>query len=197
MHVSLINSLFSTFCEFKNIVSFFQTGSSPYHTIPPADVIADGWVLPMLRTTRSTSLDNLRLEELVTPVPHRSSVVSLYEYYKLAYAETLYRWGLIYNRTEVFKYMCSVPEQHKGVEFISDCKDCLKPSRNRLCSSCKKLTLKCILCDISVRGSANCCISCGHGGHTSCLNWWFSFKDTCVTGCQCRCLIQTAGMLSP
>ncbi|KAJ8973495.1 hypothetical protein NQ317_018768 [Molorchus minor] len=77
-----------------------SSGGSPYHTIPPADVIADGWVLPMLRTTRSTSLDNLRVEELIQTVPQRSSATALYEYYKLAYAETLHRWGLLYNRAE-------------------------------------------------------------------------------------------------
>ncbi|KAJ8954387.1 hypothetical protein NQ318_011060 [Aromia moschata] len=168
-------------------------GVSPYHTIPPADVIADGWVLPMLRTTRSTSLDNLRVEELVQAIPQRSSATALYEYYKLAYAETLHRWGLLYNRTEVIKYMCSPPEPHKGVEFLTDCKDCLKPSKSCVCSSCKRLSLNCIVCHVSVRGSANCCVVCGHGGHSSCLKAWFTAKAICLTGCGCHCLVETAG----
>ncbi|XP_018577120.1 GATOR complex protein WDR59 isoform X1 [Anoplophora glabripennis] len=172
------------------------SGGSPYHTIPPADIIRDGWVLPMLRTTRSTSLDNLRMEELVQVVPQRSSSTALYEYYKLAYAETLYRWGLLYNRAEVIKYMCNPPEPHKGVEFLTDCKDCLKPAKNCLCNTCKKFSLNCMVCHLSVRGSANCCTICGHGGHTYCLKEWFSLKNYCLTGCGCHCLVDTAGMFN-
>lgn len=82
-------------------VSGFQMGGSPYHTIP-ADMMADGWVLPMLKSARSTSLDNLRAEEMIVPsVPPKIPYVALYEYYKLAYAETLNRWGLLYHRAEV------------------------------------------------------------------------------------------------
>ncbi|CAG9858293.1 unnamed protein product [Phyllotreta striolata] len=171
--------------------------SSPYHTIPPADIVADGWVLPMLRTTRSTSLDNLTIEgPLKIPAP-KTAPNSLYEYYKTAYAETLHRWGLIYHRTEVLKFMCATPEVHKGVEFISDCKHCMKPAKFGSCGSCKKLTLKCVICHLSVRGSANTCVLCGHGGHSKCMKWWLSFHDTCLSGCRCKCLMQTAGMLCP
>ncbi|KAG5893206.1 hypothetical protein JTB14_025610 [Gonioctena quinquepunctata] len=180
----------------KSLLSPGSVGS-PYHTIPAADVIADGWVIPLLRTTRSTSLDNLRLEELIEQSVQRSPSNSLYEYYKTAYAETLHRWGLIYNRTEVLKYLCNSPETHKGVEFVSECKDCMKPSKFSNCASCKKLTFRCTVCHVSVRGAANACVLCGHGGHTNCLKWWFSFKDICLTGCGCHCLIETAGMFNP
>ncbi|KAJ8920742.1 hypothetical protein NQ315_004881 [Exocentrus adspersus] len=175
---------------------WLKSGNSPYHTIPPADVIADGWVIPMLRTTRSTSLDNLRVEELVQLVPQRNASSALYEYYKFAYAETLYRWGLLYNRAEVIKYMCNLPEPHRGVEFLTDCKNCLKPAKNCICNTCKNFSLNCIVCHLSVRGSANCCMICGHGGHTSCLSEWFSIKNYCLTGCGCHCLVDTAGMFS-
>ncbi|XP_072391428.1 GATOR2 complex protein WDR59 isoform X1 [Diabrotica undecimpunctata] len=170
---------------------------SPYHTIPPADVVADGWVLPMMRTTRSTSLDNLTVEGPIKVTTPKSRPNSVYEYYKLAYAETLHRWQLMYNRIEVLKYMCTSPESHKGVEFVSDCKDCLKPARFSNCKSCKKLTLKCTVCHISVRGSANACVLCGHGGHTKCLKWWFSFNEICLTGCGCKCLVETVGIFNP
>ncbi|XP_074030929.1 WD repeat domain 59 isoform X2 [Leptinotarsa decemlineata] len=173
------------------------SGGSLYHTIPTAEIIADGWVIPMLRTTRSTSLDNLRVEEFVDKSVQKCRSNSLYEYYKTAYAETLHRWGLIYNRTEVLKYLCNTSEPHKGVEFVSDCEDCMKPSKFSNCTSCKKLTLKCTVCHVSVRGAANACVSCGHGGHTNCLKWWFSFRDVCLTGCGCHCLIETAGMFNP
>ncbi|XP_056639575.1 GATOR complex protein WDR59 isoform X1 [Diorhabda sublineata] len=171
---------------------WLKSEGSPYHTIPSADVVADGWVLPMMRTTRSSSLDNLTIEGPIRIPPPKTIPNSMYEYYKLAYAETLHRWQLIYNRIEVLKYMSVVPEPHKGVEFVSECKDCLKPTRFGNCKTCRKLTMKCIVCDISVRGSANTCAYCGHGGHTKCLKWWFSFKDICLTGCGCKCLIEAA-----
>lgn len=148
----------------------------------------------MLRTTRSTSLDNLRVEELVQAVPQRNSAKALYEYYKLAYAETLYRWGLLYNRAEVIKYMCNPPECHRGVEFLTDCRDCLNSSKSCLCGTCKKFSLNCMVCHLSVRGSANCCMICGHGGHTNCLKEWFSNKSFCLTGCGCQCLAEMAGL---
>ncbi|CAH1114309.1 unnamed protein product [Psylliodes chrysocephalus] len=192
------HDIFTRKASLKSLLSPVSEGS-PYHTIPPADIVADGWVLPMLRTTRSTSLDNLTIECTIKlhHAPIKIIPNSLYEYYKLAYADTLHRWGLIYHRTEVLKYMCKTPETHKGVEFISDCKDCMKPAKFGNCSSCKKVTLKCIVCHLSVRGSANACVLCGHAGHTKCLKWWLSLSDVCLTGCGCKCLVQTAGMFTP
>lgn len=65
-------------------------------------MVADGWVLPLLKSTRSTSLDNLRAEEIVVAkISPKIPYVALYEYYKMAYAETLHRWTLLYNRAEV------------------------------------------------------------------------------------------------
>ncbi|CAH1183281.1 unnamed protein product [Phaedon cochleariae] len=193
----------------SSVKSFFLPGQlvpgkrllksgSPYHTIPPADVIADGWVIPILRTARSTSLDNLRLEAPVELSMLKAPASnSLYEYYKVAYAETLHRWGLIYSRTEVLKYMCHNPESHTGVEFLCDCKNCSRPVKHTSCPACRQPTLRCAVCDISVRGAANACVLCGHGGHTACLRWWFAFQEVCVTGCGCKCLVGTASMFQP
>lgn len=75
-------------------------------------------MLPILKSTRSTSLDNLRVEEIVVPpAPQKPPYVALYEYYKLAYAETLYRWGLLYNRAEV---CINTPERFVIIVFDID-----------------------------------------------------------------------------
>ncbi|XP_017785327.1 PREDICTED: WD repeat-containing protein 59 isoform X2 [Nicrophorus vespilloides] len=173
------------------------TGGSPYHTIPPADVVADGWVFPLLRSARSNSLDNLRIEDNSIVPLKVNTTTSLYEYYKQAYAEILHRWDLLYERVEILKYMCVPGEIHKGVEFLSDCQHCLEPSRNCRCAACKKLSLNCVVCHISVRGSSNCCLVCGHGGHTIHMQQWFSSYEMCPSGCGCRCLIETGTVLSP
>ncbi|XP_045471317.1 GATOR complex protein WDR59 isoform X2 [Harmonia axyridis] len=190
-HFKLVPSTFSSSKHSKHILH--KSCVSPYHTIPPADVLAEGWVFPSLETMRSSSsLDCLWLDN--PEKKEKSSTISNYEYYKLAYAEILHRWGLLYNRAEVLTYLSTPQEQHKGVEFLSECKSCSKPSRSSSCSSCRKLTLNCIICHLSVRGSANCCIVCGHGGHTIHLMKWFNENDVCPSGCGCKCTYETATM---
>ncbi|KAF5288970.1 hypothetical protein FQA39_LY03849 [Lamprigera yunnana] len=173
------------------------SGGSPYHTIPPADVVADGWVFPLLRAVRSNSLDNLRLDELPQLIPQKPPLTSaFYEYYKLAYAEMLYRWGLLYNRAEILKYLCTPTEVHRGVEFLTDCHKCKEPSRSTSCTNCKRISLECIICHISVKGSANGCLVCGHGGHTKHIQQWFEKQTVCATGCGCRCLVETLAIFN-
>ncbi|XP_008194273.2 GATOR2 complex protein WDR59 [Tribolium castaneum] len=173
----------------------YTNDTSPYHAIPPMDLPSDEWVFPTLKHMRSTSLDNLRLNEIKNLLPKKNPSSSLHEYFKLSYAETLHRWGFLYNRAEVLKYMCGPPDKHEGVEFFTHCKNCLKPDlygKHCTCSNCKKFSLNCIICHLSVRGSANCCIVCGHGGHTKHLKQWFEKRDVCPSGCGCRCLTETA-----
>lgn len=85
----------------------FQAGGSPYHTIPPADVAcaAESWNFTSLRQHRSGSLDNLRLEELMASTEVSTSQNntrgSVDDSYKLAYAEVLHRWNLLFARAEV------------------------------------------------------------------------------------------------
>ncbi|XP_030758273.1 GATOR complex protein WDR59 isoform X2 [Sitophilus oryzae] len=172
----------------KCLMSPMPTGS-PYHTIPPADIVADGW-LPFPKNTRSTSLDNLKVL-IVPPKPLKTPYVAVYEYYKMAYAETLQRWKLPYKRAEVMKYMSSPLEVHKGVEFKSDCKMCQNPTTFSVCNTCKKFPIHCVICNISVRGLANTCLACGHGGHTAHLNEWFKTRKICPK-CGCSCLTETA-----
>ncbi|KAK5646426.1 hypothetical protein RI129_004890 [Pyrocoelia pectoralis] len=182
----------------KSFLKYFPMlpGGSPYHTIPPADVVADGWVFPLLRVARSNSLDNLKTEALPNLSFEKPPTSAFYEYYKLAYAEMLHRWGLLYNRAEILKYLCTPTETHRGVEFLTDCQKCKEPSRTTSCQTCKRVSLECIICHTSVRGSANCCLVCGHGGHTKHMKQWFEKYSVCATGCGCRCLIEALGIFN-
>lgn len=98
---------------------FTQAGGSPYHTIPPADIAcaADSWNFSSLRQHRSGSLDNLRLEEHSSDTftsQQNNLQGSLDDCYKLAYAEVLHRWGFLYARAEVLKYMTTRQELLRG-----------------------------------------------------------------------------------
>lgn len=91
--------------------------------------------------------------------------------------------------------MCTPTEAHKGVVFLTDCNLCHKTVKNGCsCSTCKKLSLNCVICHISVRGLANCCIVCGHGGHMAHLQQWFLKNNVCPSGCGCQCLIETGNI---
>lgn len=159
---------------------------------PQNDMVLDGWVFPYLKTPRS-HLDN-KLQETVSNQLMTNSKSVIYESYKLGYAETLHRWGLLYSRAEVLKYRSSTPNLHTGLEFTTRCKYCLKFSKKKSCITCRKPTLNCVICHISVRGLANGCVYCGHGGHTNHLLEWFQKKDVCPTGCGCRCLFESENM---
>ncbi|XP_063913443.1 GATOR2 complex protein WDR59 [Zophobas morio] len=179
----------------KKTLFISANDASSYHTIPPTEISTEGWVLASLKPMRSTSLDNLRLNGH-EKFPCRKKEFHLYEYFKLSYAEVLHRWGLLYNRAEVLKFRCRPPESHKGVEFSTECKNCAKSTKHCTCSTCKKFSLNCIICHLSVRGSANCCMVCGHGGHTKHLKQWFEKRDVCPSGCGCRCLTETASLFT-
>lgn len=159
-------------------------------------MVADGWVIPILRPTRSNSMTNIHIEE-PQQVEQKKPISILQEYYKLAYAEILYRWGLLYNRVEILKHLSTPSEMHKGVEFLTDCQVCCVPTRGSNCSICKRMSLICVVCHLSVRGSANFCVVCGHGGHTQHLREWFEKYRICASGCGCSCLLETASLFTP
>ncbi|XP_068166100.1 GATOR2 complex protein WDR59 isoform X2 [Antennarius striatus] len=111
--------------------------------------------------------------------------------FKKSYGEILYRWGLRGKRADVLKFSSCPPEGHRGIDFGVFCCACGSPSRGAQCSACRRLTFRCAVCHVSVRGSSNFCLSCFHGGHTSHMMDWFRQQDECPAGCGCRCLQQS------
>lgn len=137
----------------------------------------------------------------------------MYDYFKRSYAEMLYRWGLLVHRSKILKYLSSNSDVSRGVEFVTECMSCTKVTPAPLCKDCHKPLLYCSLCRLPVRGSANACLSCGHGGHTNHMKRWFLVSlygtlqlelskvctlqknDVCATGCGCHCLKESANIV--
>ncbi|XP_059471344.1 GATOR complex protein WDR59 isoform X2 [Neocloeon triangulifer] len=191
-------------------------GGSPYHTVHPADTSLEGWNFHMLKQNRSNSwsdsLDEIKLltstSETTDPARMEEIELShskmldeknseLHDCFKRVYAEILYRWELLEARAQVLKYVSTNIEVHKGVEFLTDCLHCSKPAQGPSCIFCKRLALQCAICHVSVRGSANFCLVCGHGGHTQHMTSWFAKENQCPTGCGCKCLKDSGSILEP
>lgn len=112
----------------------------------------------------SDSLDDYR--EINRNILGESNRI-FYDTLKKSYAEILYSYGLLSQRTQVLKYLSVAPAvAFNGVEFVTECQTCRKTTRGPFCLHCKKYLLYCSLCQLPVRGSANACLSCFHGGHT-------------------------------
>uniref|UniRef100_A0A182QNN6 RWD domain-containing protein n=1 Tax=Anopheles farauti TaxID=69004 RepID=A0A182QNN6_9DIPT len=187
---------------------------SPYHTILPVDPSSNqGWLLvQQLKHLRSNSwsdsLDDFRLGPGGSGVAgpggggsggfgdfNRSLLGDsnryMYDNFKRAYAEMLYRWGLLVPRAKVLKYLSSYVDPQRCVEFVTECLHCCRVGAPA-CATCKKPVLYCSLCRLPVRGSANACLHCGHGGHTEHMRIWFERHDVCATGCGCPCLSKSS-----
>lgn len=186
----------------------------------PADIActAESWsqaqIKPQNQQQRRRSLDRLPTVESGTVTESyrwrdlRSTSLnhqeSLHQSYKLAYAEVLHRWGLLYARADLLKHAPTSQivingdqQQHRGVEFVTECADCGEKARDSHCSRCRRYAFSCAVCRVSVRGSANFCLVCGHGGHAQHVRDWFGAgNQTCPTGCGCSCLRETASLIS-
>lgn len=109
----------------------------------------------------SDSLDDFRLGGLneINRSLLGDSQKYLYDSFKKCYAEILYCWGFLVERTHVLKFL-SVPPRYSGsgVDFVVEC--CDRPTKFLQCSQCKKLPLVCSICRLPVRGSAVACLVC-------------------------------------
>lgn len=178
---------------------------SPYHTINPVEFSNDhSWNLAMqvkqLRSNSwSDSLDWTELKQLNNEI-NRSTFKkcqkNLFDSFIKAYAEVLFSWGLLPARAMVLKHLSSPSDAVKGVEFPIECVFCNRVNKGPSCSNCKRLLLRCTICRIPVKGAANACLNCGHGGHTEHLKKWFETRDMCAAGCQCRCLDESQHVLN-
>ncbi|RKP06343.1 hypothetical protein THASP1DRAFT_31833 [Thamnocephalis sphaerospora] len=128
-----------------------------------------------------------------------------YDHHRMYYAELLFRWGLLDKRAEVLKFATSsatwqanvadFDEKHHlafGI-YCSECNTALGSSGR--CEKCRRRRagIKCALCHITVRGLANVCLACQHGGHSQHMRDWFAQGNTeCPAGCGCAC-VQACG----
>jgi hypothetical protein len=143
-----------------------------------------------------------------------------YDYHRRYYAEILFRWGLLNKRAEVLKFVTANTTQlpksddfderrHLGksctnahlqrtlirgtLGFGVFCPECQHPlGAAGRCNQCqrKRAGIRCALCHITVRGLADVCLSCQHGGHSQHLRDWFSQGNTeCPAGCGCYCTL--------
>ncbi|CAH1389415.1 unnamed protein product [Nezara viridula] len=186
-------------------------GGSPYHTIHKVESLIEGWNIPLLKQNRSSSwsenLDEFHVANLVELSPldteeEKPLRVCLeeswfYEEYKKAYAEILHQWYLLEARAQVMKYIAHSDEKHSGLELKAECPSCKKHSIEPYCTVCQIPVLQCVICHTSVKGGANSCLVCGHGGHTQHMMQWFANNMDCPSGCGCQCLFETASVLEP
>lgn len=86
----------------------------------------------------------------------------------------LFRWNLLLPRAKILKYLSVNPEIYRDVEYVTECTSCARVTKAPLCKDCRKPLLTCVLCRLPVKGLANACLNCGHGGHSLHMKTWFS-----------------------
>ncbi|KAK7078549.1 GATOR complex protein wdr59 [Halocaridina rubra] len=118
------------------------------------------------------------------------SRIQQYNQMRTAYADILYRWGLLKQRAVVLKFIQNPPPVHKGVEFQTDCVHCNQSAKGPQCLYCRRYSFSCSVCHIAVKGASNFCVVCGHGGHTYHMLDWFRDHNECPTGCGCHCMTE-------
>ncbi|KAI9590995.1 hypothetical protein BDF19DRAFT_456772 [Syncephalis fuscata] len=125
-----------------------------------------------------------------------------YDCYRLYYAELLFRWGLLKQRSEILKFASSNAikrvhatdfDERRQLNFGGYCPECRTPLLSQsFCEQCKRYRkgIECALCHITVRGLVNVCLVCQHGGHQHHIREWFKQGNAdCPTGCGCICVL--------
>ncbi|XP_071547445.1 GATOR2 complex protein WDR59 isoform X3 [Panulirus ornatus] len=181
-----------------------KTGGSPYNTIHCLSL--EGWGPCIVKHNRSNSEGSLsevaRPSQEVdlpaleaTDTLQKSSARFLdsnrsqqFDEMKRAYADILYRWGLLEQRAMIMKYLQVQPPAHKGVEFQTDCVHCGQSAKGPQCLYCRRFSFSCSICHVAVKGASNFCVVCGHGGHAYHVLEWFRDHSECPTGCGCDCI---------
>lgn len=179
-----------------------QPSGSPYHTILPVDSqsglswnFVNQWK-HFRSNSWSDSLDDCRIVpthelnkyfKLVSLISfsfsndfffHLRSILGdsqrqLYDSYKRLYAEILFRWNLLVPRAKILKYLSVNVDNFRDVEYVTECSNCSRVTKAPLCKECRIPLLKCVVCRLPVKGLANACLNCGHGGHTIHMKNWF------------------------
>ncbi|KAJ3918668.1 hypothetical protein F5877DRAFT_42086 [Lentinula edodes] len=111
------------------------------------------------------------------------------------YAEMLSRWELHHKRAELLKSITvpgyeSILQEHE-FGLIRMCTNCTAPlpigKLDTSCESCgnHRVTTKCTVCRLSVKGLSINCLRCFHVTHVSC--WNQLSVPICPSGCGCAC----------
>ncbi|XP_004531284.1 GATOR complex protein WDR59 [Ceratitis capitata] len=202
----------STSPGFQNCSKLQQLNSntSPYHTVLPIDYHAShpksnagltvNVHLKQLRSNSwSDSLDWVDSKHCYSDSYScsliRRTKMPLFDHFKKVYADILFGWQLLTKRALILKHTMYSQIQPHGVEFVTECTGCNKIKRTPLCTTCQRPVLFCQLCNMPVKGMANACLACGHGGHMVHMMQWFKKHSICASGCGCNCLKQTAALL--
>ncbi|XP_071091915.1 GATOR2 complex protein WDR59-like isoform X7 [Haliotis cracherodii] len=192
----------------KTSLEYTPANYNPYHTVSSVTNLLKGFKATVLKNKRSNSwsdsCDDYRILDEPDPAEKAAqweqeqhennckmlepAMWSQYDLYKKAYSNLLYRWGLHNQAAHILKFISTSPPPHKGIEFSVRCTVCHREARGPQCTSCKHLVLECAICHTGVRGAANFCITCTHGGHTEHMAEWFRTELVCPTGCGCECL---------
>ncbi|XP_073824961.1 WD repeat domain 59 [Musca autumnalis] len=185
-------------------IPILTPNTSPYHTVLPIDSHASnsskspGNSIQLRSNSWSDSLDcvdgKFNNEQWASSLIRRSKI-PLFDHFKKLYAEILYGWQLLTTRSLILKHTMILKCPRQGVEFVTECSGCNKPKRTPACGPCQRPVLFCALCRMPVKGAANACLSCGHGGHFMHMKQWFEKHKVCASGCGCQCLQETALLL--
>ena len=136
---------------------------------------------------RKVSMFSELAEKQVKMIP--SSKNKLYDSYILDYAELLYRWKMLKERTELLKCMSSnAHSQLFAAKITSSCDSCGQAVSGARCVYCHSTGIQCSICRLSCPGMTVVCPRCSHGGHPRHLQSWFASHQQCPTGCGCQCL---------
>jgi len=190
---------------------------NPYHTVSSVTNLLKGWTSTVMKNKRSLSWSNSnsfeeikmleekdprQREEEREKLLHYNNTRMLdpdlnqqHEQIKKAYADVLYKWNLLNKRTEVLKHTDNTGAHRVAIDVVVSCHNCHESVSSAQCNSCTYPALRCAICHIGVKGIANFCLACGHGGHTKHMKDWFADQTVCPTGCGCLCLHEnTSGL---
>ncbi|XP_055383102.1 GATOR complex protein Wdr59 [Condylostylus longicornis] len=181
-----------------------------YHTIMPTDSTSSALAMQLKQfrsNSWSDSLDGIDLKyfNAIAEIPsiginvNRSLFLSkskmlFFDSLKKLYSEILFSWGLLSEKSLVLKHLSYPIQEPQCVGWAIECSTCGRVSKTSSCSNCHKYVLYCALCRLPVRGMANACLICGHGGHLLHLDQWFKTHNMCPFGCGCPCLERTSAL---
>ncbi|KJE91137.1 WD repeat domain-containing protein [Capsaspora owczarzaki ATCC 30864] len=114
------------------------------------------------------------------------------EQWYIAYIDLLHRFELYSIAADVMRSSTNTTVQGLNQDTTTvhtSCSNCKKPlfKSGWVCDRCLKLTNSCSVCHQTVKGLYVWCQGCGHGGHITHMQDWFSKHTLCPAGCLHHC----------